>query len=79
MKIIQKSMIEKKEKIKQIMAEKSILQTTSNPFIINLHWAFKSVSLEKFSTDSLERLFAYGVRFLSRWRVLLSFKQIMAD
>ncbi|CAI2386319.1 unnamed protein product [Moneuplotes crassus] len=42
MKIIQKSMIEKKSKIKQIMAERNILKMVDHPFIINLHWAFKS-------------------------------------
>lgn len=44
MKIIQKWMIEKKAKIKQIMAERNILKMVDNPFIIKLHWAFKSVS-----------------------------------
>ncbi|CAI2363815.1 unnamed protein product [Moneuplotes crassus] len=42
MKIIQKSMIEKKSKIKQIMAERNILKMIDHPFLINLHWAFKS-------------------------------------
>ena len=44
MKIIQKCMVEKKAKVKQIMAERNILKMVKHPFIINLHWAFKSVS-----------------------------------
>lgn len=47
MKIIQKEMIQKKEKIKQIMTERNILQMTQNDFVINLHWAFKSVILNR--------------------------------
>ena len=43
MKIIQKGMVEKSTKIKQIMAERNILKMVKHPFIINLHWAFKSV------------------------------------
>ena len=42
MKIIKKSMIEKRDKVKQIMTERRILEEVSCPFIINLHWAFKS-------------------------------------
>jgi serine/threonine protein kinase len=42
MKIIKKEMIEKKDKVRQIMMERRILEKVKSPFIIDLHWAFKS-------------------------------------
>ena len=42
MKIIKKQMIEKKDKVKQIMTERKILGMLDSPFTINLHGAFKS-------------------------------------
>ena len=77
MKIIQKWMIEKKAKIKQIMAERNILKMVDNPFIIKLHWAFKSVRNYlnlMYWSNILERLPAYGSWLLFRRRVFLSFE-----
>jgi serine/threonine protein kinase len=42
MKVIKKKMIEKKDKVKQIMIERKIMGKLTNEFIIKLHWAFKS-------------------------------------
>ena len=42
MKLIKKEMIEKWDKVKQIMMEWWILEMVDCPHIIKLHWAFKS-------------------------------------
>lgn len=42
MKLIKKEMIEKWDKVKQIMMERWILEMVDCPHIIKLHWAFKS-------------------------------------
>ena len=43
MKVIQKSYIIQENKIKQVLAECSILKRLSHPFIITLRWAFQTV------------------------------------
>ena len=43
MKVINKSNVEKENKVKQILSEKRIMEKTNHPFIIKLHSAFQSV------------------------------------
>lgn len=43
-KVMSKEFVIKEEKINQILTEKAILAKSSHPFIVQLHWAFQSVS-----------------------------------
>ena len=45
MKVMQKSFVMTDGKFKQVMCERSIMETLDHPFIVKLHWAFQAVSV----------------------------------
>ena len=42
-KVINKEFLINEDKVHQILTEKAILQATSSPFIVKLHWAYQTV------------------------------------
>lgn len=44
MKVINKKHILDQDKVDQIIGERKILSVMDNPFVVQLHWAFTSVS-----------------------------------
>ena len=45
MKVMQKSFVMTDGKFKQVMSERTIMESLNHPFIVKLHWAFQSVIL----------------------------------
>ncbi len=45
MKVISKSFVIQRGKCEQIMAERRILSRMNHPFVVNLHYAFQTVTL----------------------------------
>ena len=63
MKVIKKSFVIEKNKIKEMMVEEQILVKMNHPFIVKLHYAFQNV----LSSITIEILFVLGSGLLSRW------------
>jgi serum/glucocorticoid-regulated kinase 2 len=40
MKCLKKEQIKRESKVRHVITERMILQSVSNPFIVNMHWAF---------------------------------------
>ena len=81
MKMIKKEMIEKKDKVKQIMMERRILEIVKFPNTIKLHWAFKSKDYLHMVLDFCPggELFYHLVKFgkFSEWIAWFYFCEVL--
>jgi len=81
MKMIKKEMIEKKDKVKQIMMERRILEIVKFSSTIKLHWAFKSKDYLHMVLDFCPggELFYHLVKFgkFSEWIAKFYFCEVL--